>query len=55
MDFAPSHKKTPGQIKVTIVKVPVPGNREKCSAHNAVYGARVETGIEFFHVFVEVT
>lgn len=42
MNFASTHKESHGKIKVTVIKIPVPGNRDQRTAHNAVHSTGIE-------------
>ena len=49
-----SHEKLPGKIKITIVKITVPGDRNQGSTHQTVDRTRIETRIKLSHIVVQI-
>ena len=47
--------KTPGEVEITIIQVPIPGNRNQASAHQPVNRTGVEIGDQFLHVIFKIT
>lgn len=50
MDFPPTEVKASCQIEITIIKITVPGDRDKRAAHESFNSTGIETCSEFLNV-----
>jgi len=44
------HRQPTGEVKITVVKISIPGDRNEGTTHESLYRLRIEVGSEFLHV-----
>ncbi len=54
MDSFTAHIKAPGEVEITIIQMPIPGNRNQGSAHQPFNRAGVEIGDQLLQVIFQI-